>query len=179
MGKLLPREEGDESGWLEPGWVAQGRRDQGRAWPSPHEPPGEQYIGTGLASLSPVMLPPQPPAYSATSLCLCFLARDPIATHYYNWGQFQKPSEGEAEEGEKGEVGNFRSHVPRARGGGKNVEEEAGPRSGRVAELGSLGARAQKRSREGTCGRQRGDRVVGRRGEGTRGGAGDRGSGGG
>lgn len=154
MGKLLPREEGDESGWLEPGWVAQGRRDQGRAWPSPHEPPGEQYIGTALASLSPVMLPPQPPAYPATSLC--FLARDPIATHYYNWGQFQKPLEGEAEEGEKGEVGNFRSHVPRARGGGKNVEEEAGPRSGRVAELGSSGPEPRNAVGKGCVGGREG-----------------------
>lgn len=46
------------------------------------------------------MPPPQTPAFPATALCLCFLARDPITTDYYNCGQFQKPREGEAEEGE-------------------------------------------------------------------------------
>lgn len=33
-------------------------------------------------------------ASSGSAVCVCFLARDPLATEdYYNWGQSQKPSE--------------------------------------------------------------------------------------
>lgn len=126
------------------------------------------------------------PGLPSNCSCLCFLARDPITTDYYNWGQFQKPREGEVEEeeGEGEEVLSCRSRTPQARGSWKAVaeEKEAGPRFGWVAELGgggrlALGAGAREQSREEMCGRQSGKRVVGHRGEGSRRGAGARGSG--
>lgn len=74
------------------------------------------------------MPPPQPHACPASALCLCFLARDPITTDYYNWGQFQKPRAGEEEEeeGKREEVVSFLSYTPQARGSWEAPEEEAG-----------------------------------------------------
>lgn len=72
----------------------------------------------GLAACSGSSRPDHGPAQQLV-LCLCFLARHPFATDYFNCGQFQKPPEGEAkvDEGEREAVAwecSFRSHTPRA-----------------------------------------------------------------
>lgn len=114
-------------------------------------------------------------ASSGSAVCVCFLARDPLATEdYYNWGQSQKPSEGEAEEeeGEREEVAwklSFRSHTS---GAGPDVGGRT--RRGRRG-LGAEGRRsreAERREPRSRGGKGRLEAGVGRGGGGARAGAG-------
>lgn len=79
----------------------------GETLAEPPRAPGGAMAGAALTSLPHPPWSPHPDHRPAQKLvlCLCFLARDPIAMDYCNWGQVQKSQEGEAEgkEGNRGE----------------------------------------------------------------------------
>lgn len=69
--------------------------DPGRA---PTGPWGSDGWSSSDLTAPPTMEPhPDHRPAQKLVLCLCFLARDPIAMDYCNWGQVQKSQEGEAE----------------------------------------------------------------------------------
>lgn len=75
-------------------------KNRGRLWLSPATGPwgSDDWSSPGLTVLHEALTPSS--GLSRSWCSVCFLARDPIAMEYYNWGRFQKPREGEAEEEE-------------------------------------------------------------------------------